>query len=89
MGVTVCTTVNHKPFLAHYTEQKTVLNSVIALTFASCLLLVLGQTGQFLRLIIYTSLMFLTLQCFLQIPFAYIPPQGENKTLVTINEQFL
>ncbi|XP_014195171.2 piezo-type mechanosensitive ion channel component 2 [Haplochromis burtoni] len=34
-----------------------------------------GQTGQFLRLIIYTSLMFLTLQCFLQIPFAYIPPQ--------------
>ncbi|XP_039904091.1 piezo-type mechanosensitive ion channel component 2-like [Simochromis diagramma] len=34
-----------------------------------------GQTGQFLRLIIYTSLMFLTLQCFMQIAFAYIPPQ--------------
>ncbi|XP_078109982.1 piezo-type mechanosensitive ion channel component 2-like [Sander vitreus] len=33
-----------------------------------------GKTGQFLRLIIYTSLTFLTLQCFMQIPFAYIPP---------------
>ncbi|XP_038577867.1 piezo-type mechanosensitive ion channel component 2 [Micropterus salmoides] len=33
-----------------------------------------GKTGQFVRLIIYTSLTFLTLQCFMQIPFAYIPP---------------
>ncbi|XP_034551393.1 piezo-type mechanosensitive ion channel component 2 [Notolabrus celidotus] len=33
-----------------------------------------GRTGQFLRLIIYTSLTLLTLQCFMQIPFAYIPP---------------
>ncbi|XP_076597549.1 piezo-type mechanosensitive ion channel component 2-like [Chaetodon auriga] len=33
-----------------------------------------GQTGQFLRLIIYTSLTFLALQSFMQIPFAYIPP---------------
>ncbi|KAM7404453.1 hypothetical protein PAMP_011798 [Pampus punctatissimus] len=33
-----------------------------------------GKTGQFLRVIIYTSLIFLTLQCFMQIPFAYIPP---------------
>ncbi|GAA6220059.1 piezo-type mechanosensitive ion channel component 2-like [Lates japonicus] len=33
-----------------------------------------GNTGQFLRLIIYTSLIFLTLQCFMQIPFAYVPP---------------
>ncbi|CAJ1085575.1 piezo-type mechanosensitive ion channel component 2 [Xyrichtys novacula] len=33
-----------------------------------------GKTGQFLRLIIYTSLTFLALQCFMQIPFAYIPP---------------
>uniref|UniRef100_UPI0037E7B47C piezo-type mechanosensitive ion channel component 2 n=1 Tax=Semicossyphus pulcher TaxID=241346 RepID=UPI0037E7B47C len=33
-----------------------------------------GKTGQFLRLIIYTSLTLLTLQCFMQIPFAYIPP---------------
>ncbi|XP_042264304.1 piezo-type mechanosensitive ion channel component 2-like, partial [Thunnus maccoyii] len=33
-----------------------------------------GKTGQFLRLILYTSLIFLTLQCFMQIPFAYIPP---------------
>ncbi|XP_074537420.1 piezo-type mechanosensitive ion channel component 2 [Halichoeres trimaculatus] len=33
-----------------------------------------GKTGQFLRGIIYTSLTLLTLQCFMQIPFAYIPP---------------
>ncbi|KAL6119927.1 uncharacterized protein ACO6RY_04388 [Pungitius sinensis] len=33
-----------------------------------------GKTGQFLRRLIYTSLTFLTLQCFMQIPFAYIPP---------------
>ncbi|XP_041860580.1 piezo-type mechanosensitive ion channel component 2-like [Melanotaenia boesemani] len=33
-----------------------------------------GGTGQFLRLIIYISLIFLSLQCFMQIPFAYIPP---------------
>ncbi|XP_077465770.1 piezo-type mechanosensitive ion channel component 2 [Stigmatopora argus] len=31
-----------------------------------------GKTGGFLRRIIYTSLTFLTLQCFMQIPFAYI-----------------
>nr|XP_061802951.1 piezo-type mechanosensitive ion channel component 2-like [Nerophis lumbriciformis] len=34
-----------------------------------------GNTGGFLRKIIYTSLMFLTLQCFMQIPFAYITPE--------------
>ncbi|XP_071331067.1 piezo-type mechanosensitive ion channel component 2 [Trachinotus anak] len=33
-----------------------------------------GKTGQFLLLIIYTSVIFLNLQCFMQIPFAYIPP---------------
>ncbi|XP_075882351.1 piezo-type mechanosensitive ion channel component 2 [Nelusetta ayraudi] len=32
------------------------------------------KTGQFLQLIIYTSLTLLTLQCFMQIPFAYVPP---------------
>ncbi|KAK5863316.1 hypothetical protein PBY51_000354 [Eleginops maclovinus] len=34
-----------------------------------------GKTGQFLWLIICTSLTLLTLQCFMQIPFAYIPPK--------------
>ncbi|XP_061592541.1 piezo-type mechanosensitive ion channel component 2 [Cololabis saira] len=33
-----------------------------------------GNTGHFLRMIIYTSVTFLSLQCFMQIPFAYIPP---------------
>ncbi|KAM4570603.1 piezo-type mechanosensitive ion channel component 2 [Fundulus diaphanus] len=33
-----------------------------------------GKTGQFLRAIIYTSVTFLTLQCFMQIPFSYLPP---------------
>ncbi|TNN60308.1 Piezo-type mechanosensitive ion channel component 2 [Liparis tanakae] len=33
-----------------------------------------GKTGHFLRNIIYTSLTFLTLQCFMQIPFLYILP---------------
>ncbi|XP_035014498.2 piezo-type mechanosensitive ion channel component 2 [Hippoglossus stenolepis] len=33
-----------------------------------------GKTGQFLLIIIYTSLIFLALQCFMQIPFTYIPP---------------
>ncbi|KAK5599952.1 hypothetical protein CRENBAI_012981 [Crenichthys baileyi] len=33
-----------------------------------------GKTGQFLWLIIYTSITFLTLQCFMQIPFSYLPP---------------
>ncbi|XP_026188600.1 piezo-type mechanosensitive ion channel component 2 [Mastacembelus armatus] len=33
-----------------------------------------GKTGQFLRIIAYTSVTFLTLQCFMQIPFTYIPP---------------
>ncbi|KAM6930104.1 piezo-type mechanosensitive ion channel component 2 [Lycodopsis pacificus] len=33
-----------------------------------------GKTGEFLRQLSYTSLTFLTLQCFMQIPFAYIPP---------------
>ncbi|KAM9855188.1 piezo-type mechanosensitive ion channel component 2 [Aulostomus maculatus] len=32
------------------------------------------KTGQFLRTVIYTSVTFLSLQCFMQIPFAYIPP---------------
>ncbi|XP_053280799.1 piezo-type mechanosensitive ion channel component 2 [Pleuronectes platessa] len=32
-----------------------------------------GKTGKFLLVIIYTSLIFLTLQCFMQIPFTYIP----------------
>ncbi|XP_077433447.1 piezo-type mechanosensitive ion channel component 2 isoform X2 [Vanacampus margaritifer] len=39
------------------------------------LLTMKGNTGQFLRRIIYTSFTFLTLQCFMQIPFAYITPQ--------------
>ncbi|XP_028308279.1 LOW QUALITY PROTEIN: piezo-type mechanosensitive ion channel component 2 [Gouania willdenowi] len=34
-----------------------------------------GNTGRFLCMIICTSLMFLTLQCFMQIPFAYITPK--------------
>ncbi|KAF6735527.1 Piezo-type mechanosensitive ion channel component 2 [Oryzias melastigma] len=33
-----------------------------------------GKTGHFMRIIIYTSVTFLALQCFMQIPFAYIPP---------------
>eukprot|EP00066_Takifugu_rubripes_P026302 XP_011615568.1 PREDICTED: piezo-type mechanosensitive ion channel component 2-like [Takifugu rubripes] len=33
-----------------------------------------GKTGQFLRLIVYTSLTLLTLQCLMQIPFTYIHP---------------
>ncbi|XP_029912219.1 piezo-type mechanosensitive ion channel component 2 [Myripristis murdjan] len=37
-----------------------------------------GKTGRFLLLIVYTSLMFLTLQCFMQIPFAYIPVHGSG-----------
>ncbi|XP_040009105.1 piezo-type mechanosensitive ion channel component 2 [Xiphias gladius] len=37
-----------------------------------------GKTEQFLRLIIYASLIFLTLQCFMQIPFAYIPPHASG-----------
>ncbi|XP_044207386.1 piezo-type mechanosensitive ion channel component 2-like [Thunnus albacares] len=41
-----------------------------------------GKTGQFLRLILYTSLIFLTLQCFMQIPFAYIPPHVSRFSLV-------
>ncbi|XP_036961535.1 piezo-type mechanosensitive ion channel component 2 [Acanthopagrus latus] len=32
-----------------------------------------GKTGDFLRLIIYTSFTLLILQCFMQIPFSYIP----------------
>ncbi|CAL8369473.1 unnamed protein product [Lota lota] len=32
-----------------------------------------GKTGGFLRTVIYTSLTFLALQCFMQIPFAYVP----------------
>nr|XP_057939289.1 piezo-type mechanosensitive ion channel component 2 [Doryrhamphus excisus] len=39
------------------------------------LLTMKGKTGQFLRWIIYTCVTFLTLQCFMQIPFAYITPQ--------------
>ncbi|XP_061604090.1 piezo-type mechanosensitive ion channel component 2 [Phyllopteryx taeniolatus] len=38
------------------------------------LLTMKGNTGQFLRRIVYTSLTFLSLQCFMQIPFAYIAP---------------
>ncbi|XP_035801250.1 piezo-type mechanosensitive ion channel component 2 isoform X1 [Amphiprion ocellaris] len=37
-----------------------------------------GKTGQFLRSIIYTSVTFLALQCFMQIPFAYIPPHASG-----------
>ncbi|XP_072304739.1 piezo-type mechanosensitive ion channel component 2 [Eucyclogobius newberryi] len=37
-----------------------------------------GSTGQFLRTIIYTSVTFLALQCFMQIPFAYIPAKGSG-----------
>ncbi|KAG7273270.1 hypothetical protein CRUP_009698, partial [Coryphaenoides rupestris] len=36
-------------------------------------LLLLGKTGGFVRTIIYTSITFLALQCFMQIPFAYVP----------------
>ncbi|CAL8261284.1 unnamed protein product [Gadus morhua 'NCC'] len=32
-----------------------------------------GKTGGFLRTVVYTSLTFLALQCFMQIPFAYVP----------------
>ncbi|XP_068607432.1 piezo-type mechanosensitive ion channel component 2 [Brachionichthys hirsutus] len=32
-----------------------------------------GKTGKFMRGIVYTSLTLLTLQCFMQIPFAFIP----------------
>ncbi|KAM4609898.1 piezo-type mechanosensitive ion channel component 2 [Polymixia lowei] len=32
-----------------------------------------GKTGSFLFLVVYTSVIFLSLQCFMQIPFAYIP----------------
>ncbi|XP_053705319.1 piezo-type mechanosensitive ion channel component 2 [Synchiropus splendidus] len=35
-----------------------------------------GKTGEFMRLLTYTSLTFLSLQCFMQIPFAYIPPHA-------------
>uniref|UniRef100_A0A8C8DUD1 Piezo-type mechanosensitive ion channel component n=1 Tax=Oryzias sinensis TaxID=183150 RepID=A0A8C8DUD1_9TELE len=34
-----------------------------------------------MRIIIYTSVTFLALQCFMQIPFAYIPPHGNCFTL--------
>lgn len=43
-----------------------------------CVLFPEDKTGQFLRVIIYTSLTLLTLQCFMQIPFAYIPPHGKS-----------
>ncbi|CAG03237.1 unnamed protein product [Tetraodon nigroviridis] len=33
-----------------------------------------GKTGQFLQLIVYTSLTLLSLQCLMQIPFSYIQP---------------
>ncbi|XP_024915441.1 piezo-type mechanosensitive ion channel component 2 [Cynoglossus semilaevis] len=33
------------------------------------------KTGKFLRIIIYTCVIFLALQCFMQIPFSYIPAQ--------------
>ncbi|XP_072771947.1 piezo-type mechanosensitive ion channel component 2 [Nerophis lumbriciformis] len=39
------------------------------------LLTMKGRTGQFLRWICYTCVTFLALQCFMQIPFAYISPQ--------------
>lgn len=48
------------------------------LTFLSLSAGLLGKTGQFLRLIIYTSLTFAALQCFMQIPFTYIPPHGKK-----------
>ncbi|KAK7884332.1 hypothetical protein WMY93_027455 [Mugilogobius chulae] len=40
---------------------------------------VFGSTGQFLRMIIYTSVTFLALQCFMQIPFAYIPTKVNRR----------
>lgn len=55
-------------FLFHY---------VYAGFLGLCALFPLDKTGQFLRLIVYTSLTLLTLQCFMQIPFAYIPPHGK------------
>uniref|UniRef100_A0A8C7YMF3 Piezo-type mechanosensitive ion channel component n=1 Tax=Oryzias sinensis TaxID=183150 RepID=A0A8C7YMF3_9TELE len=38
----------------------------------------------FMRIIIYTSVTFLALQCFMQIPFAYIPPHGNCITLPSL-----
>lgn len=32
-----------------------------------------------MQLVIYTSVTLLALQCFMQIPFAYIPTHGKNK----------
>lgn len=32
-----------------------------------------------MRLVIYTSLTLLALQCFMQIPFAYIPTHGKKQ----------
>ncbi|XP_062282616.1 piezo-type mechanosensitive ion channel component 2 [Scomber scombrus] len=37
-----------------------------------------GKTGQFLQVVVCTSLIFLSLQCFMQIPFTYIPPHGSG-----------
>ena len=39
-----------------------------------------GKTGGFLRTVVYTSLTFLALQCFMQIPFAYVPRSGKVPT---------
>ena len=39
-----------------------------------------GKTGGFVRTIIYTSVTFLALQCFMQIPFAYISLSGKAQT---------
>ncbi|XP_014846584.1 PREDICTED: piezo-type mechanosensitive ion channel component 2-like isoform X1 [Poecilia mexicana] len=33
-----------------------------------------GKTGQFIRLIVYASVTFLALQCFMQVAFSYLPP---------------
>uniref|UniRef100_A0A087XPM9 Uncharacterized protein n=1 Tax=Poecilia formosa TaxID=48698 RepID=A0A087XPM9_POEFO len=35
-----------------------------------------GKTGQFIRLIVYVSVTFLALQCFMQVAFSYLPPHA-------------
>ncbi len=55
-----------------------IFSSLLLPSRFSHLLLYSGKTGQFLQLITYTSLTLLALQCFMQIPFAYIPSHGKN-----------
>lgn len=70
--ISLCIYFNLQPSESH-------LLTLLAPGSSNLLLLSSGKTGQFLRLIIYTSLIFLSLQCFMQIPFAYIPLHGNKK----------